>query len=87
MDLCRGRLAISLGEWAADPIVLSVPALIEKAEIPIGNSRIMWQGTFGDEKIRDDQTWNAIWTKVRCILARMFRVVTRTQTNIVCFTL
>lgn len=29
VDLRRGRIAISLGDWAADPLVLSVPGLTE----------------------------------------------------------
>jgi len=28
VDLRRGRVAISLGEWAADPVVVSIPALL-----------------------------------------------------------
>ena len=29
VDLRRGRIAISVGEWAADPLVLSIPGLIQ----------------------------------------------------------
>lgn len=29
VDLRRGRVSISVGEWAADPLVVSIPALIE----------------------------------------------------------